>query len=389
MTKHQVDVQEKEMSFALSAIRVAQPIGEFYIASISHKQLYEISYFDVRRMLKDRDVEEYLGIQRPLSPSRVDELQQYVRTVDACFPTSIVLAVDGKCAVFDEQSGKLTLSNFLGDEERAPILYREIAKVLDGQHRIAGLENLPAEMRFELNVSIFVDIELEDQAYVFSIVNLAQTKVHRSLAYDLFELSHARSPQKTAHNVAVALDRTEGSPLRERIKRLGAATPGRENEVLTQATVVEGILPLISKKTMLDRDVLKRKGSLPKPTREELQLMPLRGLFVEKEDAKIVEVLWNFFEAVATRWPTAWGNLNRGAVLARTNGFRALMKVFSPIYLSVCRPGEIASAATFRAQFEKVTLGDADFTVDHFKPGSSGESALVARLLNDMRLQRR
>jgi DGQHR domain-containing protein len=134
MTKHQVDVQEKEMSFALSAIRVAQPIGEFYIASISHKQLYEISYFDVRRMLKDRDVEEYLGIQRPLSPSRVDELQQYVRTVDACFPTSIVLAVDGKCAVFDEQSGKLTLSNFLGDEERAPILYREIAKVLDGQH---------------------------------------------------------------------------------------------------------------------------------------------------------------------------------------------------------------------------------------------------------------
>jgi DGQHR domain-containing protein len=377
---------EGPIEFDIRAIRVKQPIGEFFIASVPYRRLVQISYFDVRRMLKERDIEEYLGIQRPLNRARVAELSEYVNTVDACFPTSVVLAVQERCARFDEKEGKLFLSNDIDPEDGLePILYREIAKVLDGQHRIAGLETYSGP-DFDVNVSIFVDIEIEDQAYIFSIVNLAQTKVNKSLAYDLFELAKARSPQKTAHNIAVALDRHKDSPLFHRIKRLGSATPGRYEEVLTQATVVEAVLPLISQSPIVDRDLLKRERGLARPTKEVLHKTPLRLLFVEGRDVEILDVLWNYFDAVRERWPTAWATTAPGAVLARTNGFRALMRVFKPLYLRLSKNTPVPTVAAYKEMLDKVALTDAEFNTDNFKPGTTGEAQLASQLLADMGL---
>ena len=385
MSKITLDSDEPLIQFEVEAIEVKQPMGTFFIASIPHWRLVEISAVDVRRMLKQRDIEEYLGIQRPLNESRVIELQKYVQTLDACFPTSIVLAVPARCASFSK--GKLTLNNFPSEESGEKIIYREIAKVLDGQHRIAGLRDLPKEFRFDVNVSIFVDIELEDQAYIFSIVNLAQTKVHKSLAYDLFELATTRSPQKTAHNVAVVLDRSKGSPFEGRIKRLGSATPGRSGELLTQSTVVEGLLPLISRTRIEDRDALKRKQKLPFPNETELRHMPLRGYFVKDNDAAIVDLIWNFFEAVSKRWPAAWNHPQtaEGYMLARTNGFKALMRVFPILYMGIERPGVMVSADQFFARLKHVTLKDENFVVSEFRPGTSGEAALASQIIKDLR----
>ncbi len=377
---------ESPISFPVKAIRLKQPMGEFFIASIPFKRLVEISYFDVRRMLKEREVEEYLGIQRPLSKKRVEELGQYVNTVDASFPTAVILAVEERCASYNEETGELTLSNDLDpDGDMQPILYRQIAKVLDGQHRIAGLEHFTGA-DFDVNVSIFVDIELEDQGYIFSVVNLAQTKVNRSLAYDLFELAKARSPQKTSHNIAVALDRHKDSPMYQRIKRLGTATEGRINEVLTQAGVVESILPLISISPILDRDILKRGKSLERPTSETLVKAPLRSLFVEGRDVEILDVVWNYFSAVRSRWPNAWNNTGQGSVLPRTNGFRALMRVFRPVYARLGRPGSVPTQEQYLALLNRVNLNEEDFTVERFKPGSSGEGELASTMLADMGL---
>jgi DGQHR domain-containing protein len=108
---------------------------------------------------------------------------------------------------------------------------------------------------------VFVDVDIEDQAYLFSTVNLAQTKVNKSLVYDLFDLARGRSPQKTTHNIAVALDQNDSSPLHQRIKRLGSATRGRVAERITQATFVESLLPYISKNPMLDRDTFFAAGN--------------------------------------------------------------------------------------------------------------------------------
>src|ERR1700691_4305834 len=77
------------------ALRIRQPIGEIYLAAIDHALLQKITFFDVRRILRDtRDVEAYLGIQRPLSEGRVADLEKYVNFVDATFPTAVILAID-------------------------------------------------------------------------------------------------------------------------------------------------------------------------------------------------------------------------------------------------------------------------------------------------------
>ena len=74
--------------------------------------------------------------------------------------------------------------------------HEKAASIIDGQHRLAGFTDLNSR-DFELIVSIFIDLPVEDQAMLFATINLKQTKVSPSLVYDLFEETKLRSPQKT------------------------------------------------------------------------------------------------------------------------------------------------------------------------------------------------
>ncbi len=356
-------------------------MGAFFVASINHRLLGQITFSDVRKMTGDREVDTYLGIQREVDKKRVSELQRYVNTVDACFPTSIILAVPEECAEFDLSSNTLKLKTVTGDDGRLVVDRTQIAKVLDGQHRIEGLKAFSGPA-FDVNVSIFVDMDVANQAYLFSVVNLAQTKVKKSLVYDLFEYARSRSPQKSAHNIAVALDQLPSSPLHHRIKRLGGATPGRKGETLTQATFVEALMNYISADPVIDRDLFKRGKRPLKPKESELQKFVFRGMFLDDEDMKIADVLLAFFGAVARKWPIAWGNPERGYMLSKTGGFRGLMRLLGPAYLATGALGHVPQQASFDELFERATLADDDFVVKEFLPGSGGEARLF-RLLNE------
>jgi DGQHR domain-containing protein len=377
----------EKVEYRFQAIPVEQPIGVFYSASIDYRTLREISMADVRRLNNEsRDVETYLGIQRPLDKKRVAEIGHFVTTRDACFPTSVILAISGKHAFYDSTEHELVVRNFdPSDPDKSPISKVEIAKVLDGQHRIAGFHDLNRD-KFDVNVSIFIDIDIEDQAYLFSTVNLAQTKVHKSLVYDLFEYSKARSPQKTCHNITVALDRLDGCPFHKRIKRLGTSTEGRFGETLTQATFVEALLPFLSKEPEKDRDTLLRGKKLPLPTSEELAKTPFRRMFVAERDLEIGDIVLYYFEAVRERWPKAWGSTGTGLILNRTNGFKALMRVLRPAYRYLTSDG-VPSKDEFMRLLKRTGLTDDDFNTDQFKPGTAGESALAKRLEEDLKLK--
>ncbi len=374
-------MQEEPQSISLPCLKVKQPLGEFFIASINSKLLCEITEFDVRRMIKERDIETYLGIQRPLNPNRVKELNSYVNTTDACFPTGVILAVDGVCASYNAETHELVLSNYLEPEQfEERIHYRQIAKVLDGQHRIEGLKAYEGDT-FEINVSIFVDIDIEDQAYIFSTVNLAQTKVNKSLVYDLFDLAKSRSPQKTSHNIAVALDSNDRSPFHQKIKRLGVATEGRFNETITQATFVQSLLPYLTNNALEDRDSYLKRRTPDKVGANELEKLVFRNMFIEEKDLEIADIIWNYFDAIKQRWPMAWEASGKGMMLNKTNGFRALMRFLRPTYLYLNAPGTVTSVEAFLGVLKRVTLEDTDFTVNRFKPGTSGESELYRTLL--------
>ena len=95
---------EERQEIRLPFIQVSQPLGDFYLAKISHNVLCDITFTDVRRMEKEREFETYLGIQRPLSEKRVKEIKQYVRTEDACFPSNVILSIAARC-VREEKGG--------------------------------------------------------------------------------------------------------------------------------------------------------------------------------------------------------------------------------------------------------------------------------------------
>jgi DGQHR domain-containing protein len=354
---------------SFSCTEVIQPIGKFYIGVIDSRDLVNISYADVRTIENERrEVEKYLGIERPLSPGRVAELKEYVGTVDATFPTSIILAVSSNDTVFDSEKKIMTIRR---DEN--------VAKIIDGQHRIAGLRGYSGD-NFQLNVTIFVDMDIEDQAMVFATINLKQTKVSKSLAYDLYEFSKTRSPQRTCHNIAKLLNYKEGSPFKSKIKILGVAT-GKPQESITQATFVDRLIQYISKKPMNDRDLLKRKKELDRATGKEVKRLIFRNLFIDDSDAKIARNLWNYFKAVEKKWPQAWPEAQRGNILNRTTGFGALMRFLRDVYLYFDKPDQVISTDDYYGAIDKITLVDDDFSPEKYKPGSSGEGDLYRDLV--------
>jgi DGQHR domain-containing protein len=209
---------------------------------------------------------------------------------------------------------------------------------------------------------------------------LSQTKVNHSLVYDLFSYDKTRSPEKTAHEIAVALDKTPNSPFLEKIKRLGVATEGRFGETLSQATFVRGILPYISDDVVFDRDYARRGHKLPVPPIEVSKKLIFRPFFVKNEDIKIATVVLNYFSAVEAKWKEAWNWSGSGRILNKTTGFDALSRFLHPAYLHINLPGGVPTKDQFFLIFERVRLTDDDFTTDRFKPGSSGTGALFQAL---------
>ena len=398
----------KPDTIQLKCIPIEQPIGVFYIGAIDSDDLVAISWADVRRiapnehmtegidiedsspprlngiqpeiegfddevvLIEDQDFESFLGIQRQLSPGRVSELKQYVTNVDASFPTAVLLAISSEYAHFDERKGSLSI-----------VRHNKVAKIIDGQHRIAGLREYVGD-RFQVNVVIFIDMDIQDQAMVFATINLKQTKVNKSLAYDLYEFTTTRSPQRTCHDIARVLNLRQNSPFNNRIKMLGV---GRfRTETITQATFVDRLLRLISTNPMQDRDFLRRGKRLNKVSDRQAKRQIFRNLFVQDRDDRIALNLWYFFSAVSNRWPNSWTTVERGNVLNRTTGFGALMRFMRVAYLSIEKPDEIIPTSEYAAILNRVALSDGSFTPEVYLPGSSGEKALFDVLVEQSKL---
>src|SRR5438309_11761340 len=107
-------------------LEVTQPIGNFYVGTMDSRDVVQISAADVRRIV-DREVEALVGIQRPLDQSRVSELAQYVNTVDASFPTSIILAIGSDNVEYNPQTKVMKI-------KRA----ENVAKMIDGKDCLDG-----------------------------------------------------------------------------------------------------------------------------------------------------------------------------------------------------------------------------------------------------------
>ncbi|EOV0863361.1 DGQHR domain-containing protein [Vibrio parahaemolyticus] len=359
----------------IDAIKIEQPIGEFFFGKMTARELMKISYSDVRRLEdEERGVEKYLGIQRPLKKDRVKDINSYISTIDATFPNSIILAINEEHITWE--SGELIVSYNKND-------MGNIAKILDGQHRLAGFDEQNYtyldfegnEKEFELLVTIFVKADMSVQAKIFSMVNQNQTKVNKSLVYDLESLAETRSPWKTGHSIAVYLNSSEKSPFFRRIKRLGVKSHSSEPEPLTQAAFVENLVKLISPNAQEDRNIImgKDKGflgfkskSLPNMDTESLCKFPFRKPFSDDKDEIILKVVFDYFKAVERIWPVSWDKNTKDSVLNKTVGLIAMFRLLGYILQSGLKNGDITLDLKIPADYLENRLRSLDVTEDYF-----------------------
>ena len=322
------------------ALKLTQPIGEFFVARLDAHLLASLTKADVRRV-SDRELESRTGIQRGLNQARVSQIANYISTVDASFPNSIILNLnpehlkDVKQPV-EEKTSVGALYVFEINE------HEDAFSIIDGQHRLAGFEKAE-HGEFELVVTFFIDLPIEEQAYLFSTINLTQQKVNKSLVFDLFDVAKTRSPQRTAHLITRALNSDEDSALYRRIKLLGAA-PRFNGDImyhapLSQGTVAGRIMQRISKDPIRDRDTL-RKGGKIETAADTTRGLIFREYFAENKDAVILKILSNYFSAVSAVFGEEWNSDD--SPLAKTIGYDALLKLLDDVYVIGVKEGDLS-----------------------------------------------
>ena len=386
-------VREIQMPIKIPVSKVSQPIGDFYVGSIDARTLLKISYVEVRAFLDGRQ-EKIAGIQRERSEGRINEIKKYVNLEYATFPTSIIIAVSGDCAEIapycaEEKNEAPQLFNLLlspygqpSDDDHIPV--EKIAFIIDGQHRVAGLEGLEEGREFDVNISVFVGASEADKAEIFARVNQAQTKVNQSLVVDLASFYDERGPVKFAHEIILAMNRDAEGPLHDKVKRLGKADPGKGRiQTLAQATVVKPVVGYITNDQEGERNKRYKGFFGSRRAPDAWQKYIFQPFFDEDDDAGVFLCLSNYFGAVRARWPSSWDDAPAGSILNRTTGYAALMRFLRPVYLVNCNKGQILTRDACDQVFKRVKIGDSELTRDYFLPGSSGISVLYKRLMSE------
>jgi len=225
----------------------------------------------------------------------------------------------------------------------------------------------PATADFVLPVVFMLDLEAYDKAYVFSTINSKQTPVPKSLIYDLFELAQARSPVKTCHEIARALNAKPG-PFYQGLKMLGKRTA--PTEYLTQGSFVTNLVARISRKPQADEIDAK----LGKPLDDDDSL-PFRYYWIHDRDEIIVRILENYFSAIQECFPEEWDPPTAdNFILRKTVGFVGLLKAFDAVWprLKQEKSAKRESFLTIAREFRR-NLANRPLTAEQF--GSSGAAA--------------
>ena len=328
----------------VKAIKVVQPLGEFYISKIKAGDLLKISTSSVARYDKDGNLR---GNQRPLNDKRLKAIANFIMSDEMSFPTSILIAanIDKDGRIIEDIGHRWDVRQTSSPDIYNLIIPDEVSSlVIDGQHRLNAFKYTDANcLDIELVCSIFVDLPNPYQAYLFATINGNQKRVDKSLALELFgfdvdnEPQNTWSPEKLAVYITRRFNFTKESPLYQKIKLAPLfyeleEMVNKDKWLLSTAAMVEGIMSLISSNPQKDRDLLamkknsiwsdKTRGVLPngKPV--------LRYLYLASKDDELYSVLEKYFLSVKT---ILWENATNGSVILKTIGISVLFDILKNI----------------------------------------------------------
>lgn len=329
----------------VKAIKVVQPLGEFYIAKIKAGDLLKVSTSAVARYDKEGIL---TGNQRPLDPKRLKAIANFIMSDEMSFPTSILVAanIDDKGRIIEDINSRWCIKETsIQDVFDITIPNKVSSLIIDGQHRLNAFNYSKEECKeIELVCSVFLDLPNPYQAYLFATINGNQKRVDKSLALELFGFDVDNEPQNTwsPEKLAVYLTRkfnfSSNSPLYQRIKLAPLFSEldtivDKKKWLLSTAAMVEGIMSLISSNPQRDRDLLamKKTSVWSNKTRHTLDnngKPVLRDLYINSQDNDLYSILEKYFYSVKT---VLWDNATDNSVILKTIGISVLFDILKGI----------------------------------------------------------
>jgi len=310
------------MKESFPCIKVEQPIGEFYLASIKASILRKFCFSRVASY----DGSSVSGSQREINDARVNEIGRYLKTPDASIPNTIILSAN-----YREDDSLVVEPNERWEYEDGKIVVPnselKICSIIDGQHRLKGFDNIDVDM--DLPCSIFIDLPPSMQAYVFSTINFNQKKVDKSLAYQLFgyQVDESDSDLWSPDILAIKISRVfqKDGPFKGRIRIIGQSSMN-DSWTVSSASFIEGVLSLITPNSKNDKYEISKKGIIGYSGRKSLKRnkrYPLRDFYLDSNDLAIEMVLDRYFRAIERSF---WNGKEPGSIIFRTIGISAQFK---------------------------------------------------------------
>lgn len=389
--------------FKTKALRVEQPLGEFFVAVIPANILLEVAFSDrLRARLENEDIGYSVsGTQRAKTPNRRTQIAEYINRVDAAFPNSIILAANydeatGTIRASETEEGVVDPSVWTIDElpdgcfELTIPSAEKLAGIIDGQHRLDGFRQPVTEGRrdMELICAVFTALPKPYQAQLFATINSTQKPVDKSLTYEMFgynisdEPVDRWTPDKLAVYLTRRLNTLAESPLKGRIviaprRDIGLKALSRNDWKVSTATVVEGILRLISSNPKRDANLmltppLKTRTALRHGPRDR---SPLRDIFIAEQDALLFAMVLNYVKVCQALF---WEEAKPGSFILKTVGVQALFDILRKLAVEAATVGD-AREEFFRRRLEPAK--DIDFSGVQFQNASGTGRSIIRKAI--------
>ncbi len=335
----------------LPALEIRQGKRRLYQFGVDGKRLADIS--TVSRIHRDEGG-QIGGYQRPEVLRHVSAIREYLESPEALMPNAIVIAFDSRVRFEAATDVKVTAGCAAGSiviPACEPGSHDAPGWVVDGQQRVAALRDAHLDS-FPVPVVAFITDDLREQRAQFILVNNTKP-LPKGLIHELL-------PDTEGHLPLVLLRKRYPSKL---LSLLNLLPDSPMVGAIKTPTMPEGRIRDNSVLKMIENSIT--NGALYRYRDAQTG---------EGDTSRMLQVLWNFWGAVAETWPEAWASPPRKSRLTHGVGIVALGYVMDEI-TEVCATGlEVLTKETYAAHLDPLveicawTRGQWDFGLREHRP---------------------
>ena len=339
---------------------LVQPIGSLYVSTIDAYTLYQMSESDIIKLSKNKT--SYDGIQRDIRPQKVSYIKDYLTSIDATMPNSIILNITSD-KIIEQTDEYIIIENS-----------KDTFTIIDGQHRLKGFEN-GADKNFDLSITFYIDLPIEEQSRVFVTINSEQTKVDPSISFYQETKEKHFTPRKMVADLSIMFAKDLESPWYNKIKLIGKKDELSEDAVISLSAFAQRILKYVynDKKyfNKLRNKLITSDNNLASITNgESFGESILWDFYVMHDELSIYKILLNYFNALSEIFENDWNDTD--SILTKTTGYNAIMTLFKEIFEDGISQGTLDKEYFYE---KLLPLKELDRTINTKYYGASGGQA--------------